>query len=110
MKTPISQSDILPDIYLQEVKERAASGMTPDRIASLLEFDGLKRAIFLERVSNPADVYYQFFHAGQTERNFTIMEKLRTKAETGDVEAVKTFAEAQQDMNSLDLRHKLFGV
>ena len=49
-------------------------------------------------------------HDGQTERNFIIMEQLRTKAETGDVEAVKTFAEAQQDMNSLDLRHKLFGV
>lgn len=110
MNKPISQSDILPDIYIDDVRRYAASGMTPERIASLLEFTGLARTLFLERVSNPADVYYQCFHRGQTDRNYAIMEKLQKKAESGDMEAIKTFSEAQQDMTSLDLRHKLFGV
>ena len=109
-KESIPQSSILPDIYKEEVKRYAASGMSPDRIASLLEFTGLARTLFLERVCNPADVYYISYHAGQVERNYNIMESLRSKAETGDVEAVKTFSEAQQDIESLDLRKKLFGV
>jgi len=110
MNKPISQSDVLPDIYLDDVRRYAASGMTPDRIASLLEFTGLTRTLFLERVSNPADVYCQCFHDAQAAQNSTIMEKLREKAESGDMEAIKTFSESQQDMTSLDLRHKLFGV
>ncbi len=104
------QSEVLPDIYLQDVKRYAAAGMTPDRIASLLDFGSLARNLFLERVSTPGDPYYEFFNSGQTERNFVIMEQLRDKAEHGDIEAIETFAKAQQDINSLDLRRQLFGV
>lgn len=110
IKPIVKQADILPDIYLQDVKRYAASGMTPDRIALLLDFKPLERSLFLERISTPGDVYHKFFHAGQTERDSLIMEKLCNKAETGDVEAIETFAKAQQDINSLDLRQKLFGV
>jgi len=106
----MSQSDILPDIYIEDVKRYSAAGMSPERIASLLELHGLARSLFLERVNNPADVYYSSFHSGQTSRNFEIMDKLREKAETGDIDAVKTFSEAQEDMSSLDLRKKLFGI
>ena len=110
MKPIIPQSDILPSTLLAEVQAHATSGFSPERIADLMYLNNVERALFLERVYTPSDDFYRAYQNGFTTGQHDVRLALKKKADSGEPEAVKTFMQAVNDEQTVELRKILFGV
>jgi hypothetical protein len=110
MKTIVPQSEILPACYLAEVQAYATNGFTVEHIANLVGMNNIERQLFFERVTCPGDDFYRAYQTGFTAGQHTIRMALKEKADKGDTEAIKLFAESINDEQALTLRQTHFGV
>lgn len=111
--TSTSKADKVTQIgeeYVSQVRTFSALGYTPQRICSLLGLRGKQKIALVIRISLPGDIYYDAYDNGRALGEYNIDAELAKKAESGEIDAIKTLEERKNLRVELDLRKQLFGI
>lgn len=95
--------------YISQVRAFGSLGYSPERIAAMLQFTGIKKTSLIMRINSVGDTYNTAYLNGRAIGEYNIDAELAKKAERGDVESITLLQQRKAERQESDLRRELFG-
>lgn len=108
--SPVKTYFLSPRITFPRCAPLGALGYTPERILKLLNLTKLEKLALLCRITTPADSYHEAYEQGKAIGQYNVDAELMKQAEKGDIDAIKTLSQRQQERIEQDQRKELFGI
>ncbi|MCD7937862.1 MAG: hypothetical protein LUG98_13470 [Tannerellaceae bacterium] len=110
MSEPGKNILFISEDYIPQVRSFGALGYTPERILILLNLTKQEKLALLCRITTPSDPYHEAYEQGKAIGQYNVDAELMKLAEKGDIDAIKTLSQRQQERIEQDQRKELFGI